>query len=264
MPGRWDARGVEAGVHRPGQMRRHIARSLPVHELIAVQAGVLPVAERDRRFAVTASDWLLLGAGRRHHGYGDLSRGTWFYWVCFSDEHTTALPMTGIWALQTGTVARPQRLRGLFAAMLEDQSAAVLTPAAASSYVRLILSEILLSSVAASARDGDNPVGRQAQAFVDARLGDPDLSTARIAAGVRCSPDYLGRVFRAVTGDAPTVYIHRRRVEQARALFRSTDLSIERVAAQVGFRDTRYFRRIFARHVGLTPGQFRKLHQHVR
>jgi AraC-like DNA-binding protein len=42
-------------------------------------------------------------------------------------------------------------------------------------------------------------------------------------------------------------------------LFRSTNQSIERVAAEVGFGDDRYFRRIFKRRVGLTPGQFRRL-----
>ena len=42
-------------------------------------------------------------------------------------------------------------------------------------------------------------------------------------------------------------------------LFRSTNRSIASVAAEVGFSDDRYFRRIFKRTVGLTPGQFQRL-----
>jgi len=42
-------------------------------------------------------------------------------------------------------------------------------------------------------------------------------------------------------------------------LFRSTDWPVERVAVEVGFSDVRYFRRIFKRRVGLTPGQFQRL-----
>ncbi len=42
-------------------------------------------------------------------------------------------------------------------------------------------------------------------------------------------------------------------------LFRSTDRPIQRVAAEVGFRDERYFRRIFKRRVGLAPGEFQRL-----
>ncbi|MGH2590064.1 MAG: hypothetical protein ACRDGW_04625, partial [Actinomycetota bacterium] len=43
---------VEAGVHTPGLLRRHADRVLPLHELIVVQAGVLPLAEDRRRFAL--------------------------------------------------------------------------------------------------------------------------------------------------------------------------------------------------------------------
>ncbi|HZA31537.1 MAG TPA: hypothetical protein VE462_08480, partial [Propionibacteriaceae bacterium] len=57
------ARVVEAGVHTPGVMRRHADRVLPVHELIVVQSGVLPIAEEARRFAVVRDQWVLLRAG---------------------------------------------------------------------------------------------------------------------------------------------------------------------------------------------------------
>jgi AraC-like DNA-binding protein len=42
-------------------------------------------------------------------------------------------------------------------------------------------------------------------------------------------------------------------------LFRSTDRSVERIGAEVGFGDGRYFRRVFKRRVGLTPGRFQRL-----
>ncbi|MGH2591871.1 MAG: helix-turn-helix domain-containing protein, partial [Actinomycetota bacterium] len=54
-------------------------------------------------------------------------------------------------------------------------------------------------------------------------------------------------------------HIHRLRIDRARMLFRSTDRPVARVAAEVGFGDERYFRRIFKRRVGLTPGQFQRL-----
>ena len=59
---------VEVGVHRPGLMRRHADRVLPVHELIVVQAGMLPIAEEDQRFEACRDEWVLLRAGRRHFG----------------------------------------------------------------------------------------------------------------------------------------------------------------------------------------------------
>src|SRR6266545_3129459 len=74
---------LEAGIHTSGLMRRQAPRVLPVHELIVVQAGMLPIAEEDRRFQVRRDEWVLLRAGRRHFSYEDLNRETWFYWVCF-------------------------------------------------------------------------------------------------------------------------------------------------------------------------------------
>jgi AraC-like DNA-binding protein len=249
---------VEAGVHTPGLVRRHVDRVLPVHELIVVQSGVLPIAEDDRRFAVRRDEWVLLQAGRRHYGYDDLDPDTWFYWICFGygrpDDGIESPVLRGG---QTGLVARPDRLRMLIERLLEDQQGAILTPQTAHSYLQLILAEILLQPPAAQA--APTQAARRAAAFIGDHLTEPDLSTARIAGALAFNPDYLGRAFREAFNETTTEHIHRLRISRARMLFRSTNRSIASVAAEVGFRDDRYFRRIFKRTVGLTPRQFQRL-----
>ena len=252
---------VEAGVHTPGLMQQHADRVLPVHELIVVQSGVLPIAEGDRRFEVPGNGWVLLQAGRRHYGFGDLDRRTWFYWLCFGagpavDDGTEALQER-----RTGSVTRPDRVRALFEHLLEDQQAAVLTPAAAHGYLRLVLAEIVLERAATTDPAAANLPAVRAAAFIADHLTEPDLSTARIADALAFNADYLGRAFRDAFGETLTDHIHRLRVERARMLFRSTDRSVERIGAEVGFGDGRYFRRVFKRRVGLTPGQFQRLRQ---
>jgi AraC-like DNA-binding protein len=251
---------VEAGVHPPGLMRRHMDRVMPVHELIVVQAGTLPIAENGRRFAVHRSHWVLLRAGRRHVGYEDLDPDTWFYWVCFGygPRPAESLESAVLRGPQTGAVARPDRVQRLFEHLLEDQRAAILTTPAARSYLVLLLAEIRLQSWAASGTPATQ-LARRASAFIADHLTDHDLSTARVADALSCNADYLGRAFRDAFSETPTDHIHRLRVDRARVLFRSTNRPIERVAAEVGFSDGRYFRRIFKRRVGLTPGQFRRL-----
>jgi len=59
-PGNQPPAVIEAGVHPPGLQRRHVDRVLPVHELIVVQAGTLPIAEDDHHFAVHRDHWVLL------------------------------------------------------------------------------------------------------------------------------------------------------------------------------------------------------------
>ncbi|HEY3210348.1 MAG TPA: helix-turn-helix transcriptional regulator [Actinomycetota bacterium] len=252
---------VEAGVHPPGLMRRHVDRTLPVHELIVVQSGVLPIAEDDRWFAARRGQWVLLQAGHRHYGYDDLDRDTWFYWVCFGYGPTDAdgIDVGVLRGRQTGPVARPDRLRLLFEHLLDDQHAAMLTPQAARGYLQLMLAEILLEPPADTGRAAATQIARLAAAFIADHFTDPSLSTARIAEALAFNADYLGRAFRDAFGETPTGYIHRLRIDRARMLFRSTGRSIERVAAEVGFSDERYFRRVFKRRVGLTPGQFQRL-----
>lgn len=252
---------VEAGVHRPGLMRRHADRVLPIHELIVVQVGMLPIAEEDRRFDVRRDEWVLLRAGRRHYGYGDLDRQTWFYWVCFGDSaRDGGIDDAGIVSgRRTGTVARPGRVRAHFEHLLDDQQRAILSPTTARSHLQLLMAEMRLPAIAEARDEGVPTLARRASAFVTEHLSDPDLSTVRIAAALACSPDYLGRVFRAAFDETLTEHIHRLRIDRALMLFRSTGLPADRVAAAVGFGDVRYFRRIFKRRVGLTTGQFRRL-----
>jgi AraC-like DNA-binding protein len=256
------ARVVEAGVHTPGVMRRHADRVLPVHELIVVQSGVLPIAEEDRRFAVGRDQWVLLHAGRRHFGYDDLDDDTWFYWVCFGSRWSDEVDEMGARVLPTpseGSVVRPDRLRRLFEDLLEDQHEASVTRAASLGYLQLMLAEILHQPPATVAQSTAVQVARRAAAFIADHLTEADLSTAGIAAALGFNADYLGRAFRAAFNETPTDHIHRLRIDRARMLFRSTSRSVQRVAADVGFNDDRYFRRIFKRTVGLTPRQFQRL-----
>jgi AraC-like DNA-binding protein len=252
---------VEAGVHTPGLMRRHANRVLPVHELIFVQEGTLPIAEGDRRFEVRRDEWVILRAGRRHFGYEDLDRETWFYWLCFGDGSPDGKGVESeiVLGRKTGPVARPGRLRAQFEHLLEDQGGAILSPPMARSHLQLLLGEILLPPPIDVGEEALSVLARQASAFAADHLSEPDLSTAGIAGALACSPDYLGRVFRGAFNETLTQHIHRLRIDRARTLFRSTGLPVDRVAVAVGFGDVRYFRRIFKRRVGLTPGQFRRL-----
>ncbi|HZD68583.1 MAG TPA: helix-turn-helix transcriptional regulator [Actinomycetes bacterium] len=256
---------IEAGVHPPGLQRRHVDRVLPVHELIVVQAGTLPIAEDEQRLAVGRDHWVLLRAGHRHYGYDDLDDATWFYWVCFG----AGGPLPGnrlagdaalLHSRRAGPVARPQRLGVLFEQFLDDQHAGLLSSATARSYLQLISAELLHAPPApASGATAGSHLATRAAAFIADHLTDPDLGTARIAKALACNADYLGRRFREAFDETLTDHIHRRRIDLARMLFRSTHWPVERIAVEIGFSDVRYFRRVFKRRVGLTPGQFQRL-----
>jgi len=67
------------------------------------------------------------------------------------------------------------------------------------------------------------------------------------------------RRFRQALGMTPNQYLQDLRIENGRDLLKSTDLSVQDVAENVGYRDTAYFSRVFKSKVGLTPTEYRKM-----
>ncbi len=78
------------------------------------------------------------------------------------------------------------------------------------------------------------------------------------------NPDYLGRTFHQVHGLTLTEAIHRRKIAEARSLLRETSLNIEEISQACGFADSRYFRRLFTRHQGVSPLRYRQFHTRIR
>lgn len=67
----------------------------------------------------------------------------------------------------------------------------------------------------------------------------------------------LRRIVLRSAGCAPKEYILRTRLNHAKTLLADTDLTIARIAKQVGYQDPAYFTRIFTRRTGTSPRTFR-------
>ena len=68
----------------------------------------------------------------------------------------------------------------------------------------------------------------------------------------------LSRRFREQIGATPAAWIARARVRRAQQLLETTELSVERVAAAVGFASTTVLRDQFTRVVGTSPRSYRR------
>ncbi|MFE5295834.1 helix-turn-helix domain-containing protein [Streptomyces sp. NPDC056632] len=102
---------------------------------------------------------------------------------------------------------------------------------------------------------------RRIHAFLDAHLGDPDLTPATIAAGHGISVRTLHQLFQG-TGETVQGRIRRRRLEQCRTdLDRSGSAArpIAVIAARWGFSGPAVFSRAFREAYGMSPTEFRAL-----
>lgn len=83
------------------------------------------------------------------------------------------------------------------------------------------------------------------------------LSLPEVARALGCSPSFLCRRYRQITGNTPFRRLRDIRIEAAKRLLQS-DLSVTRIAEMVGFDDVFYFSRVFSRMEGKSPQSYQK------
>ena len=84
-----------------------------------------------------------------------------------------------------------------------------------------------------------------------------DLPIAKLARKAAMSPRNFARSFRAQVGTTPAKHIERLRLESAKRQLETTSRNLDGVAAACGFTNCETLRRVFLRHMGMTPGQYR-------
>jgi AraC-like DNA-binding protein len=87
------------------------------------------------------------------------------------------------------------------------------------------------------------------------KIALPDL--ARV---VKLNPTYFSDQFKRVVGVRPLDYLVRRRMERAQYLLLTSPDSVKSIADAVGIGDPAYFSRVFTRHCGATPSEYRSAH----
>ncbi len=85
-----------------------------------------------------------------------------------------------------------------------------------------------------------------------------ELSIAQLAQQVFLSPNYLSNLFKKETGSTVGEMLLKLRMDKAKHLLRSTQMTIAQIAAFVGYQDARHFAKLFAKLTGYTPSEYRK------
>jgi AraC family transcriptional regulator len=98
--------------------------------------------------------------------------------------------------------------------------------------------------------------------FVEAHLFE-ELPLAAIATRADCSPWHFHRSFSAVTGETPATYVWKRRLSEICRRLVETRQPLVEVALDCGFESQATFTRAFTRHVGVSPGRFRRTQPHA-
>jgi transcriptional regulator GlxA family with amidase domain len=97
---------------------------------------------------------------------------------------------------------------------------------------------------------------RRARDAMDRDYAEP-LDVPMLARGALMSPGHFSRSFRSAFGETPYSYLMTRRIERAKALLRTGELSVTEVSLAVGCQSLGTFTTRFRELVGMTPGEYR-------
>ena len=87
-----------------------------------------------------------------------------------------------------------------------------------------------------------------------------NFTLADVANSVELSPYYASRIFREDQNMTIMEYAVQMRMDEACFLLANPNLRIDEIAAQLGYADSSYFARVFRKHVGMSPRQYRLSH----
>ena len=105
------------------------------------------------------------------------------------------------------------------------------------------------------ANHADDAISR-VQKFMEKNY-NKTISMAEMAGIGNMSPRNLIRRFEQATGNTPLEYLQRFRMENAKKMLENKNDGIEQIAMKCGYDDMSFFRKIFKRHVGMTPREYK-------
>lgn len=84
-----------------------------------------------------------------------------------------------------------------------------------------------------------------------------NVNLSEVASQFKMTTRTFNRKFKNATGVSPLIYLQKIRMESAKDLLKTTNLSINEVMFKVGYHDLAHFSSLFKKHHDTTPGQYR-------
>lgn len=100
-----------------------------------------------------------------------------------------------------------------------------------------------------------------ARQFVERNYADPEMSQQTVSDHLGLSVGYFGQLFFSKTGQRFVDFLHQYRLEIAQKHLLNNNDKIKDISVAVGFSSVNYFNSVFKKYYGVTPKEYRILHQ---
>ena len=97
---------------------------------------------------------------------------------------------------------------------------------------------------------------KQAQEYIEKRLQEK-ISVEELSSKFAVSRRQFDRRFIKATGNTPSAYLQRVKIESAKKAFESTRKNVNEIMYDVGYSDSKAFREVFRKVTGLSPMEYK-------
>jgi len=119
-----------------------------------------------------------------------------------------------------------------------------------------MLKDLLLSSNNPSDYDIESNIGK-IMYYIDMNFAT-DINLQILSKIFNYAPSYISQLFKRHNSLTFIEYLTMVRIENSKSLLLTTDMRIMEISGHVGFSDYSYYSKIFKKHLGLTPREYRK------
>lgn len=242
----------------------HQRRTLNCCVLILVTEGTLNITSGEKKYAVSKGEYILLPADEEHFGHAPSDGRLSYLWAHFKPIVPFEIYESGV--TESFEIAIPEygsvpnsRREMLFRQLLdfsrrEDLYSEAL-PACSMALLLMELTQEHIDGVNGS-RSSISPVIVSAREWIKSNC-HRQLSASDIAAEFHYNTEYFSALFKKGTGMPLIGFLNKCRIEVAKNLLSSENVSIKEAAFSCGFNDEKYFMKMFRKHEGMTPMQYK-------
>lgn len=262
---------VKPGTTYPPNMDTHpgiyksvaTGRTLSEYQIIYITKGKGRFVSEGKEFVIIPGTVIFLFPGIRHAYKPDLVTGWNEFWVGFRSEYFDAL-------LQEGVIhpAKPVYYIGLQDIIIElfttifdrVKRQRPCYQFRVSANIIMLLAEIISFDRKQEQGSNSESIISRVKCIFQENIHE-NIDLEMIAEKLHLSTSYLNEKFKAYTGMTPYQYYLHLKVNKAKELLETGDMSIKELSFKLGFEDQYYFSRLFKKKTGVPPSQWNLFHQ---
>lgn len=219
--------------------------------------------EIDKRKTIIKKNQLFIIPPKTVCNYGSSTKNPWTnYWLHFTGENSKIYspPTNRIIEIPPTKNSRIEERMLLFEEMLQNMEDHF-------KFEKVIYANICLKQFLTSVKylhiyrsinkASEDDLLQELIAYMKNNI-DKNLRVSDLSKICKCSTSKIYKLFKQTLNSGPQDFFIHLKVERARKYLLQTNLKVKEIGIKLGYDDQYYFSRIFTKHVGMSPANFRK------